>query len=444
MDLLPLTNPIQHYAWGSPTAIPELLGRHDLEGRPCAELWMGAHPKAPSAVDSDSRSAASGGVGKRDLLSLIEEDPTRVLGADVAARFGGRLPFLFKVLAAERALSIQAHPRKDQAEEGFAREDAAGIPRDAANRNYRDDNHKPELICALSEFWALRGFRPIPEIVEEFRGIAGLRDAAADLGRDPTADGLSRFFRTLMSLPDAERAETVRAAVDLAQRKAAETGAPPRYGWTTTLFEQYGEDIGVLASLYLNCIRLEPGQGLFLPAQTLHAYLSGTGVEIMANSDNVLRGGLTSKHIDVQELLSSLEFSDDAPVVLQPEPTEASCLRRFDTPAAEFELSRVELGEGESCVLPGVASPRILLCVEGTLSATVVRRGAADASAAGDAAGAAGRSLRRGDSVFAAAGLGEIRMEGAGVVYVAGVPPRPEPTPGGAADGAADGGISPS
>jgi len=417
MDLLPLTNPIQHYAWGSRSAIPELLGRDDLEGRPCAELWMGAHPKAPSVVQS-------GGAGTRSLLSLIEEDPRRVLGGDVTDRFGARLPFLFKVLAAERALSIQAHPRKDQAERGFAREDAAGIPRDAAHRNYRDDNHKPELICALSEFWALRGFRPIREIVHEFTEIPGLRDAARALAGQPTPDGLLCFFRTLMSLPAEERSETVRAAVALAERKAAGSGEA-RYRWTTILFEQYGEDVGVLASLYLNCIRLEPGQGLYLPAQTLHAYLSGIGVEIMANSDNVLRGGLTNKHIDVQELLSCVEFSDDEPPILQPEARETPCVSRFATPAVEFELFRVEVSEGDTCALPNVASPRILLCVDGALSAT--------ASAPGGAGTA--HSFQRGASLFAPANVGEIRMQGEGVAYVAGVPPIE-----GASEGATAGG----
>jgi mannose-6-phosphate isomerase len=306
-----------------------------------------------------------------------------VLGADVTERFGAQLPFLFKVLAAERALSIQAHPRKDQAERGFAREDAAGIPRDAAHRNYRDDNHKPELICALSEFWALRGFRPIREIVNEFKEITGLRTAARVLEGEPTPEGLSRFFRTLMTLSTEERAETVRSAVQLAEREEAGTGEA-RYRWTRTLFEQYGEDVGVLASLYLNCIHLEPGQGLYLPAQT---------------------GGLTSKHIDVPELLSSLEFSDDEPPILQPEATTVPCVSRFATPAVEFELFRVEVGDGDRCALPNAASPRILLCVDGSLSA-----------AAGHA-----HSLQRGAALFAPANVGEIRMQGRGVAYVAGV-----------------------
>lgn len=392
-----MTNPIQHYDWGSTTAIPRLLGREDLEGTPCAELWMGAHPKAPSTVHT------AGG----DLLlsDLIGEDPEGVLGRAVVRRFGAALPFLFKVLAAERALSIQSHPRMDQADAGFAREDAEGIPRDAFHRNYRDRNHKPELITALTEFWALRGFRPVEEILEEFAGLSTVRDAVDTLSRSKGPRGLARFFRHLMTLEDDVNDRLLQEA-----EERFGDSSEPHHRWIAELRGQHGTDIGVLAPLYLNCIRLQPGEALFLPAQTLHAYLSGVGVEVMANSDNVLRGGLTTKHLDVEELLSSLVFTAERPPVLLPEPDDDPGVERFFTAAEEFDLRRIAVTPGEESSLRGRETPRILLCVEGAVAA----RAASDAGE--------GRSLSQGHSLFATARAGGITLEGEGVVYVAGVP----------------------
>ena len=388
-----MTNPIQHYDWGSIRAIQELIGREDLIGTPCAELWMGAHPKAPSAV--------AGSAGPVALTSWIEAEPTKVLGHEVYAKFGAVLPFLFKVLAADRPLSIQAHPRKDQAEAGFDREDAAGVPRSAYNRNYRDRNHKPELICALTEFWALRGFRPIPEILEDVERIPSLQEPLEKLASATNSEGLAAFFRELMTLPHA----TLSTALAEARERFPASGEE-RYAWIHRLWAQHGEDIGVLAPLYLNTIRLSPGQALYLPAQTLHAYLSGVGVEIMANSDNVLRGGLTSKHVDVPELIAALSFEAERPPVLEPVQTSDGCGKRFPTNAEEFDLRRVVLTEGAPCELPETTGPRILLAVEGRAAAV------ADTQS----------SLNAGESLFAPAGHGRITLTGSATVFVAGVP----------------------
>ncbi len=394
---MPMTNPIQHYDWGSTTAIPRLLGREDLEGTPCAELWMGAHPRSPSTVHTD--------VGDRLLSELIAEDPEGILGRDVARRFGAAMPFLFKILAAERALSIQSHPRKDQADAGFAREDAEGIPRDAYHRNYRDRNHKPELITALTEFWALRGFRPVEEILAEFAGLSTVRGAVDSLSRDPGPRGLAAFFRRLMTLEDDANARLLEEA----QERFGDSDEP-HHRWIAELRAQHGNDIGVLAPLYLNCIRLQPGEALFLPAQTLHAYLSGVGVEVMANSDNVLRGGLTTKHVDVAELLSSLVFTAERPPVLHPEPDEDPGVELFRAGAEEFDLRRVAVTPERERILRGRHSPRILLCTEGSVTAR--------AHEAGDVP----LQVSRGHSLFAGARAGGITLGGAGMVYVAGVP----------------------
>jgi mannose-6-phosphate isomerase len=413
-----MDNPIQHYDWGSTHAIQELIGRKDLIGRPCAELWMGAHPRASSVL--------IGNEGSVPLVAEIEADPTSLVGAAVYEQYGATLPFLFKVLAAERALSIQAHPRKDQAAAGFERENALGVPLDARHRNYRDRNHKPELMCAVSEFHALRGFRPIPEIVADMEIIPELHPPARELAAAPNAEGLAAFFRTLMTLPDATRRAAISSAVahagGISETAGDHTGAQGTEGaqgagswaWVRRLWEQYGEDVGVLAPLYLNTVRLQPGEALFLPAQTLHAYLSGVGIEIMANSDNVLRGGLTSKHVDVPELLSSLAFDAGRPSILTPRDTGDGCRRRFDTEAAEFELERIDLRGTEPCMLPATAGPRIIFALKGEAMVETEHRTRPNTETS--------CAVRGGASLFAAAGHGGITLSGEGTIFVAGVP----------------------
>jgi mannose-6-phosphate isomerase len=267
------------------------------------------------------------------------------------------LPFLLKILAAEKGLSIQAHPSKIQAEEGYARENEANIPLDAPHRNYRDTNHKPELICALSDFWGLRGFRPISAIALELELLCDrseyLRSALGllleELLERSDTDSWRRTFLQLLEL-GADRkgaGELVDAAAGLARDSG--TGDPAlgkvdrsdRYWWVLELQRQFPDDPGVLAPLYLNLIHLRPGEAAFLDARILHAYLYGGGIEIMANSDNVLRAGCTVKHVDITELGRVLTFEGDTPVPIRPEPGHAVSL--YATPAAEFELMRVNV-----------------------------------------------------------------------------------------------------
>ena len=331
---------VQRYAWGSTTAIPELLGTV-ADGGPQAELWLGAHPAAP---------ARAGGVR---LDEIVAGDPIGSLGRRALDRFGPRLPFLLKVLAADQPLSLQAHPSAARAAAGFAEESAAGIPLDAPERRYRDGAHKPELLCALTPFHALCGFRPVAATLALLDKL-GLADLSAFT---PLVTGdLRGTVGGLLSLPEGERAEV---AARIAQAVAATDG--PEATWARRIAATHPGDPGIGVALLLNLVDLEPGQAIFLPAGNLHAYLEGVGIEIMASSDNVLRGGLTPKHIDVDELLSILELEPGPPPVVLPRLD--GTVRRYDTPAAEFALALVELGPVAASI-PG-DRPRVVLCLEG-------------------------------------------------------------------------------
>jgi mannose-6-phosphate isomerase len=394
-----LKNTIQEYAWGSRTAIPELLGQSVPADKPQAELWMGAHPKAPSQVFADGL--------WRSLPEVIQESPEETLGQKVAARFSNMLPFLFKVLAAAKPLSIQAHPNKEQAGQGFARENELGIPMDAGHRNYRDDNHKPEIICALTPFWALNGFREIEEtlsLLEEAR-IAGLAEMVSFLRNHSNRDGLKEFFNHLMTTDSGKQGKIVEQAVNFAEKRTNEEAV---WTWIVKLNEEYRGDIGVLSPLFLNLVCLEPQQAMYLPAGELHGYLEGVGIELMANSDNVLRGGLTPKHIDVQELLAVLNFSDGDLNILSPKKiTSGETI--YTTEAEEFVLSVIRIKKADSFSSPLDRSVEMMMCTEGEVSITDLSTG--DIT-----------HLTRGVSVIVPAAVEQYRIEGDGILYKAAVP----------------------
>lgn len=396
--MLLLDNPIQHYAWGSRTGLAQLLGR-PAAAQPEAELWIGAHPKAPSRL-SDGRS----------LRDAILQDPSAMLGAEVERRFGAELPFLLKVLAVDAPLSLQAHPNIEQARAGFAREQSLGVPIDAPERTYKDANHKPELLCALTPFEALSGFRPRAEAAELFASL-GLKsiDIASALLHD---GGLRAAFTALFSLPKEHHAEVGAEVVRACERLAARPGPfSASLGLAVELWQRYPGDIGVVASLLLNHVTLGPLEAIYLEAGSLHAYLRGVGVEIMANSDNVLRGGLTPKHVDVPELLRILRF-ESSPPTLAPARTASAGEVSYETPAPDFRLSRIDLSPA-----PGIVStpsgPELLLCTDGQAQIEV--------STAGDAGARApflpARPLRRGQACFFPACAGGYRLAGAGRVF---------------------------
>jgi mannose-6-phosphate isomerase len=291
---------------------------------------MGAHPRACSTLPEG-----------QSLDDYIRGNPQDLLGAGAEA-FGWKLPFLFKILAAARPLSIQCHPNLEQARAGFASENAAGIPVDATNRNYRDANHKPELIVALEEFWALKGFRD-PAEIRRLLQLAEVKSLSPLLQGLEGGGGLADFFRELMTLP-----EPIKAGA-LGELKAGLSNLPEDESrWTRTLLELYPNDIAATSALVLQLVRLEAGQGLYLGAGELHAYLQGTGLEIMANSDNVLRGGLTPKHVDVDELMRVLNFEHHPPQILNPiagGENETERRKTYPTPCREFTLSNVQLRE---------------------------------------------------------------------------------------------------
>ncbi|MEP9417324.1 mannose-6-phosphate isomerase, class I [Gordonia sp. VNQ95] len=360
---------LRTYAWGSRTAIASLRGRPVPSPHPEAELWFGAHNAGPASV------LTADGTAETDLLTAIDTNRTAALGTPTAAAFGGRLPFLLKVLAAEEPLSLQAHPSSEQAREGFDRENAIGLPIDARDRNYRDPWHKPELVVALSDFDALAGFRAPATTIALLRElqVSELDPYLGMLAGQPDSSGLRALFTTWLTLPEqtigALMPPVLSAAVTLLESGRSAFGAELRTA--LQLGEMYPNDPGVLASLLLNRVHLTPGQGIYLPAGNLHAYLEGTGVEIMANSDNVLRGGLTPKHIDVPELLRVLDFTPVDVDDLIPAIRTVGAERIYLTPAPEFRLSRIEL-DGTGMTQPASISfdmpgPQILAVLSGQI-----------------------------------------------------------------------------
>ncbi|MFI7598707.1 mannose-6-phosphate isomerase, class I [Actinoplanes sp. NPDC049681] len=339
--VLPLTGVIRPYAWGSRTAIAGIQGRPAPSDGPEAELWLGAHPGDPSTV-----TRADGPVS---LAALIADDPKGQLGAEVVDEFGPRLPYLMKVLAAAAPLSLQAHPDADYARRAFAAQEADP----AAPKNYTDAHHKPEMLVALTPFEALCGFRPPEESAAELEalGIARLAPVTEALRRG--VPGLSDAVRTLLTWPADDRAPLIDEVVA--------AGTSPL---ATALANHYPGDPGVLVALLLHHVRLAPGEAIWMPAGNLHAYLDGTGVEIMAASDNVLRGGLTPKRVDVDELLRVLRFEVLADPLL-PATEVAPGVETWRVPIRDFALYRMRFGDATPPrKLPG-EGPRIVLGTAG-------------------------------------------------------------------------------
>ncbi|WP_329272587.1 mannose-6-phosphate isomerase, class I [Streptomyces sp. NBC_01451] len=344
-----LDNTIRPYAWGSTTAIAALLGTEPT-GEPQAEMWMGAHPGAPSRT------------GRGTLVEVIDADPQGELGAAAVAKFGPRLPFLLKILAAGAPLSLQVHPNLAQAKEGYADEENRGIPVDAGHRNYKDANHKPELICALTEFDGLCGFRDPSQTADLLAGldVDSLKPYVDLLRAHPEEAALREVLTAVLGADREDMARTVTEAATACARLGGD------YAPYADIARHYPGDPGVIAAMLLNHVRLQPGEALFLGAGIPHAYLNGLGVEIMANSDNVLRCGLTPKHVDVPELLRVVRFEASDPGVLRPE-ASADGEEVYDTPIDEFRLSRYVLPESGPVRDLTLPTPQILLCTAGSV-----------------------------------------------------------------------------
>jgi mannose-6-phosphate isomerase len=381
-----LQTSVRHYPWGSRTVIPELLGEPSPAERPYAELWVGAHPDEPSLLSDGT-----------PLDKAIERRPEELLGSDVRARFGDRLPFLLKVLAADKPLSLQAHPTIEQAQAGFAAEEAAGVPRDDPTRTFKDPCHKPELLLALTPVEALCGFRPVEESLHCLAKlqVPELKPTIAALARG----GLRAAIPQLLALFPEQRESLVSAVAEAAARFVAvhDPEFINTYRWAASLAETYPGDPGVVISLMCNHLKLAPGEAVFLPAGNLHAYLSGAGVEVMASSDNVLRGGLTGKHVDLAALMEVLDFTDGRVPVIHPVLGPGGL--RYRVPVEDFDLTRVELD-----TQPGTLTtrgPQVLLCTEGTTE-LVSPEGAL--------------TLGKGESAFVPAGA-QVSASGPAVLY---------------------------
>ncbi|GAA2005241.1 mannose-6-phosphate isomerase, class I [Nocardiopsis rhodophaea] len=390
-----LTNQVRPYAWGSTVAIPRLLGR-EPNGRPQAELWLGAHHGAPSTLRTAD--------GDTTFDELIASAPKDVLGKQTVSRFGERLPFLLKVLAAEEPLSLQAHPDAARARAGFAAEEAAGIPLDAPHRNYRDPHHKPELVLALEPFEALCGFRDPHDARADLDGLVS--DLAGALREDLSAPDPHRALRAALTraltLPGDERERLVGGFIaECEERAAAGVATGQHSGTVIELARRYPGDPGAVAALLLNRITLRPGEALFLPAGNVHAYLRGTAVEVMASSDNVLRAGLTGKHVDVPELLEVVDFSV-LPVPYS-QPVTADGRTEFRPGVGEFALAVLGPGTIDARLPGGV--PSVVLALDGTAELR--------------AESGTAMTLSRGESVFVPADSGVVSARGSGHVVAA-------------------------
>ncbi|NOI13563.1 mannose-6-phosphate isomerase, class I [Vibrio hepatarius] len=360
MSLFKLDNVIQNYAWGSKESISHLFGIDNSAHQPQAEIWMGAHPNGCSRV------AETG-----ELLSdVVSQNKESMFGDYTVMRFG-ELPYLFKVLAADSPLSIQVHPTKQKAEAGYLRENEQGIDLHAPNRNYKDANHKPELVYALTFYKAMNGFRPIDQILSLFRqlGIKSLEAELSALEDHPNKDGLKAFFCAIMSL-DEERKAAALADLDIALERGPKTAlAREVLDYVAAFKRHYPQDIGLLSPLFLNTVELAPGEAMFLHAETPHAYVQGTALEIMANSDNVLRAGLTPKHIDVAELIDNTSFHSTQPDEIKLAPICKEGKLSYPIPVDDFGFDI--LSSGEQTQQQYLRGAEILFCVEGQVTVTV-------------------------------------------------------------------------
>jgi mannose-6-phosphate isomerase len=349
-NVFKLKGKVQHYAWGGHSFIPRLLSVPNTENKPFAEYWMGAHVNAPSELVIES--GATMLTVPLDLY--INEWPESTLGSYVAGRFG-RLPYLLKILDVKDMLSIQVHPSKKNAELEFAAENKKGIALNAPDRNYKDDNHKPELMLALSEFWLLHGFKPAEELERTLQAVPELTFLVPVFKQH----GYQELYKTVMELPQSKVNEVLQPLLDRITPgyRAGRFSRNEEHFWAARAAETYNEpgkvDRGIFSIYLFNLLNLHPGQAIFQDAGLPHAYLEGQNVEIMANSDNVLRGGLTPKHVDVPELLKHVKFEATHPRIISndqtgnAQPIVAGPVTTYRTPAPDFELSKIALLQNE-------------------------------------------------------------------------------------------------
>jgi len=390
MHLFKLSNEVQNYSWGSKTSLKDLFGVPNPQLYHQAELWMGAHPNGCSKV------CHSG-----ELLSdIIACNPEEVLGEQTFRTFG-ELPFLFKVLAAEAPLSIQVHPKKEMSELGFVRENNLGLSLNDPKRNYKDSNHKPELVYAVSPYKAMNGFRPISTIVSLFNELPVncLTKYVQRLAANPIEAQLKEFFSSVITLSRTTKELALKQLLLATKQGHLSPLALEVIDYIEQFNSFYPNDIGLFAPLMLNTIELQPGEAMFLYAETPHAYVSGTAVEIMANSDNVLRAGLTAKHIDVEELIKNTSFQSIEPQELRMLPDIKGRKLVYPVPVEDFSFDIIHVDQAlESQTLK---SAEILFCLEGEVTIQSNKEQ---------------MSLAKGESIFISCGAKEYCYEGCGVI----------------------------
>lgn len=396
-SVYPLRGKVQHYAWGGQAYLPRLLRTDNAGGQPFAEYWLGAHPSYSSTIIVDGQPT--------DLATFISRQPAEALGEAVAGQFAS-LPYLLKVLDVRQMLSIQVHPDKASARAAFAAENTAGIPLTAFNRNYKDENHKPELMVALGDFWLLHGFKPAGALSDvlsthpDFDFLLGLFEQ----------EGYEGLYRRVMTMDQAEVDAILKPVADriVPLYQNGELKKEDEDFWAARAVETFCTrgtyDRGIFSIYFFNLLHLKRGEGIYQPAGLPHAYLEGQNVEIMANSDNVLRAGLTDKHIDIGELMKHVRFEATVPAIIR---EETGTVTVYRSPAAEFELSQYRVQGGESIRL-ATTGPELVLVLEGNLSV---------------AGGAESLSLQPGEAGYLLPGSEvEVTAGGAGTFFRAAVP----------------------
>jgi len=391
VNIFEMKNTIKNYAWGSKIFLSKLMRTDAPINTPQAELWMGTHKQGVSKIKR---------IGDKDhtwdsLENIITEQKEQMLGRYVAKNFEGQLPFLFKVLAIDHPLSIQVHPNAKQAKQGFANENRQSIPLTAANRNFKDEHDKPELIVALTPLWAMCGFLPFETIKNNFKTIAG--DYLFKIKHsEKSSNEISTFFYNLLHLSNSEIITLITSAVNFASKQEDKI----HWQWVKKLSSLYKDDVGVLAPLFLNTVCLKPYEAIFIQPGVLHAYLDGNAVEIMCNSDNVIRGGLTVKHIDKEKLIEIVTFNSEEVHYIEPVEKKSNEWL-YKTPAISFLLSRYNIKKIIETIVKG---PEILLCIKGEV---IIRQNNVE------------HCLKSGMSVFVAHSAKSYTLDGNGEIFKA-------------------------
>ena len=394
-QLYPLRGAVQHYSWGGNRFIPALMGQPNNEDKPFAELWLGAHPGAPAQVQA--------GTEWKPLPQLLQEQP-RLLGEDVQQRFGA-LPYLLKVLDVRHMLSIQVHPTKAVAAQRFQDEERAGVPRNAPHRNYKDENHKPELMVALSDFWLLHGFKPAAQLRQTWQEVPELNALESQFA----GDDYKQLYRYVMQLPQQEVNQLLQPLVGriVPQYEQGLLQKSSPHFWAARAVQHFcagsNLDRGIFSIYFFNLLHLKRGEGIYQPAGLPHAYLEGQNVEIMAASDNVLRAGLTDKWMDVPELLAQTHFAPTHPHVI----SAGAGNTVYASPAAEFELSKIALVTDVPQNI-NTASPETFLVTEGVVQVS---------------SGGEVHEVKKGAALFAGSGVPlTLKAQEPAVLYRATVP----------------------